>query len=53
MKWNKTNEIKKRIENIGDIERAKDLNRLESQKLRKKIEHYIKKTRVRIKFRRK
>eukprot|EP01084_Bolivina_argentea_P281945 482510_1 len=38
MKWKTRNEIKKQIQNMDDIERANDLNRLETQKLREKLD---------------
>lgn len=38
LKWKTKREIKKQIGNISDLERAKDLNRLESQKLREKLD---------------
>merc|ERR1712228_720683 len=44
MKWKTRtkNEIKKQMNNLDDIERAKDLNRLESQKLREKLDEMYK-----------
>ena len=42
LKWKKQNEIKKEKININDLERAKDLNRLETKKLREKLESVYK-----------